>query len=163
MPDPPGAVVERLALVDALPPHFRGVSLGGGFDHEATGGTDDSRVEIGDRDVVVGEDDRRVATSPEAVLPFDERIGPALEPSLDGDQHPGDRRQRGQLRVGARGRATGREVELEVEVTTVDSATAIFRQTYSSDTMTDQVRKTLELRREGEAWKIVRETSVPLS
>lgn len=51
--------------------------------------------------------------------------------------------------------------DLEVSVDG-DRATAIFRQTYSSDTMSDQVVKTLTLASEGDDWKILTEVSRPV-
>ncbi len=64
-------------------------------------------------------------------------------------------------RVAAPARISVEVSELEVALKE-DTARASFVQSYSSDTMSDRVRKTLTLVREGDAWKIAGETSAPL-
>lgn len=65
-------------------------------------------------------------------------------------------------RVGKPGDISVRVINPQTTLQGQDRASVSFRQAYESANYSDQVRKTLELQRKAEGWKIVREVSEPL-
>ncbi len=71
-----------------------------------------------------------------------------------------DWRQQRQARIVKPGDVSVRVSDLEIELDSDTSASAVFEQTYVSDSLSDRVRKRFDLIREDDGWRITRESGI---